>query len=384
MSESRISFEKLATKNPIKETILRGIYGYGYEFPSLIQSKAIPIMLDGKDLVAQSQSGTGKTGAFVIGILQNVDEMIDHTQALIISPTRELASQTKQVIDDIGGYTHVKVGLCIGGCSMEISKKDAVNSHVLIATPGRLIELMRQHYFMPSDIKMLVLDEADVLLNGNFHDQTKSIISAIPKDAQICFFSATFTPEILDLTKYIMNNPETLLIKSDALTLEGIKQFYVDLGDQEYHKFDTLIDIFGMMSIPQCIIYVNSISRSETLRTLLEKKNYVVSLIHGSMPSYDRTSILTSFRRGQARILISTDLLARGIDIQQLSLVINYDFPKHKDTYLHRIGRSGRYGRKGIAINFVSRYDSAYLNDLRKYYDTEITELPANFKQYFD
>ena len=379
MSDLISTFEKLS----IKEPILRGIYAYGYETPAPIQIRTIPIMSEKKDIVAQSQSGTGKTGAFVVGVLQNIDETSRRTQALIISPTRELAIQTKMVAEEIGRYTQIKIGLCVGGTPMNANKRDILNAHVLAATPGRLIGIMQQQCFYASDINMLVLDEADVLLSGNFHEQTKMIISKIPKTAQVCIFSATFTPEILDLTKLIMNDPEFVLIKTEELTLEGIKQFIVDLDDHESWKFDTLLDIFGMMNITQCIVYVNSIPRAEALRKMLEGKNCAVAIIHSDMMSSERNSVLSSFRHGKARILISTDLLSRGIDIQQLSVVINYDFPRQKDTYIHRIGRSGRYGRKGVAINLITRHDYQNVRMIEQFYDTKLAEMPANLKQFF-
>lgn len=375
MSDYTTTFERW----PLKEPLLRGIYAYGFERPSLIQEKVIPIIITGKDVIAQAQSGTGKTGAFVIGTLQIVDCQSEHIQSLIISPTRELAMQTKIVFDDIGQYSHIRSALCVGGTDMRENIRSLSNAHVLIGTPGRLIELSRNNYFSTSDVKIIILDEADELLTGDFQIQVKNIIVKMPTKAQICFFSATYTDSIISLSSHIMNEPSMIRVERDELTLDGIKQFIIDLEEENW-KFDTLIDVFGMINITQSIVYVNSVARADRLQIMLENKKCAVSVIHGGISSVERMKVLTNFRKGQSRILISTDLLSRGIDIQQLSVVINYDFPRSKETYLHRIGRSGRYGRKGIAINFVTRYDYENVKMTERYYETKFMDMPQNVR----
>ena len=362
----------------ISDNILRGVYAYGFEKPSQIQVKAIPHVISGKDVVAQAQSGTGKTGAFSIGALSKVDETKDATQLLILTPTRELADQVYNVVKEISSYTKIRVCKCLGGtnvsmCGEELRK----HPQVVIGTTGRLIDMMNRRNLVTSDIHTLVLDEADEMLSYGFKEDMYVIIQRLRKDAQICLFSATLPNEILELTEKFMNDPVNVLVKQEELTLEGIQQFYVNVKHSDW-KYEVITDLYDTINVNQCIIYINGKQRIVDIYRKLCENNFPVEYITSERSGPDRNEIMEKFRAGQIRILLSSDLLARGIDVQQLSLVINYDLPKEKETYIHRIGRSGRYGRKGIAINLVGDRDVEYMKHIESFYDTKIEEMPAN------
>lgn len=368
------TFESLG----LKDNLLRGVYTYGFERPSSIQSNAIPVLMTGVDIIAQAQSGSGKTGTFVIGSLNNIDPENPNCQVFIISPTRELAQQSYNVVRDMGKYLNIKAALCIGGTNIRESLRELRKAQIIIATPGRLINMLDQNEINAEHLKMLVVDEADEMLSAGFMWQLRDLIADfIPTTAQIALFSATFPEELKEITSNFMTDPQEIYVKKDELTLEGIRQYYVNVSREEY-KFSTLCDLYQSITITQAIIYLQSKSRVQTLYEKLTSQNYAVSMIHGDMTTEERSSVMQDFRRGDARILISTDLLARGIDVQQVSLVINYDLPRNKECYIHRIGRSGRFGRKGIAINFVADSETRNLHAIESFYSTQIEELPAN------
>ena len=368
----------------INDNLLRGIYAYGFEKPSNIQNKAIPIINTGKDLIAQSQSGTGKTGAFSIGVLNNIDLEKKETQAIIISPTHELAEQTYEVMVNISDYMNINIKKVIGKTNVNESRKELEsNPQVIIATPGRLLDMMNRKYLFTNSVKQLVLDEADEILSIGFMDTIYNIIKYLPEQAHIYLFSATMPREILELTDKFMDNSEKILIDKENLTLEGIKQFYLNCNIYKW-KYDVLIDLYESITINQCIIYVNTKNILTYLVDTLLEKDFPISYIHGELSSQDRKKNLNDFKSGSTRILISTDLLSRGIDIQQLSLVINFDLPKNRETYIHRIGRSGRYGRKGTTINFILNDEIDAIKDLEKFYNTTIEEMPENISDYIN
>lgn len=367
----------------LKDNLLRGIFSYGFERPSLIQSKAVPVIMTGKDVVAQSQSGTGKTGAFVISTLNTIKEDINGCQGLIVVPTRELACQIHNVCKNIGQYLNVKTVVCVGGSNIQQSREELKEGCVVVVgTPGRIIDMIERGYLSTRLVRMFIMDEADEMLSNSFLNQVRTIIQSLPTSAQICLFSATIPPPVLDITTKFMDNPKRILVKQEQLTLEGIKQYFIDVGHDRW-KFDTFCDLYSYISVSQSIIYVNRKSKADELKERLENKNFTVSVMHGRMTGSERSAIMRQFRNGETRILISTDLLSRGIDIQQVSVVINYDLPhmNNKESYIHRIGRSGRYGRKGVAINFVTRKDFFKIRELEKFYQTEIVEMPENIDQ---
>mgnify|MGYP003685582887 FL=1 len=375
MSEE-MSFDNLG----INEALLRGVYSYGFEKPSLIQHKSIPIINEKKDIIAQSQSGTGKTGAFSIGALNLIDESLLKTQILIISPTRELTEQTHNVINEISSYMKIKSAKAVGGTSVhqcaEVLRREP---HVVIGTPGRIIDMISKRNLITSDITCLVIDEADEMMSFGFLPTLQEIIRSMPKDAQMCLFSATMPQEMLELTDKFMSNPEKILVNKEELTLEGISQYYIN-AKVNHWKYDVLIDIYDSINISQCIIYVNSKNKLIEMYQKLVESNFPVGMIHGSLQTDEREYTVKKFREGEIRILLSTDLMSRGIDVQQLSLVINFDLPREKETYIHRIGRSGRYGRKGVAINFITDYDMEHMNAIQEFYNTKIEEMPQDIQ----
>jgi translation initiation factor 4A len=363
--------------------LLRGIYAYGFERPSPIQKKGILPLFEGRDIIAQAQSGTGKTGCFTIGTLQliNVDE--NTTQAMIISPTRELSMQTKQVLDMLGNFIKgLRTQLLIGGSSTDDDIQNLLKNtpHVVIGCPGRIHDMIRRRKLNTSNLQLLVLDEADEMLSSGFKEQIYNIFQFLPTEIQVALFSATLPPEVEQLTEKFMRNPVKVLVKAEQLTLEGIKQYYVALENDD-QKYAALKDLYSMLNMSQCIIYCNSVKRVQDLYEAMSADNFPVCQIHSSMDKEERTKSYNEFKNGSQRVLISSNVTARGIDVQQVSTVINFDLPRCVHTYLHRIGRSGRWGRKGYGINFVTRKDVRTLNELERYYHTQIDELPNNWNE---
>ena len=382
MSEEKSIIEYSFEDLNINDYLLRGIYSYGFEKPSNIQYKSLPIFNSGKDMIAQSQSGTGKTGAFSIGVLNNIDTNLKKTQYIILTPTHELAKQIYSVVENLGARMDISICKVIGKTNINESIRELQKEpQIIVATPGRLFDMINKRHIFTDNIKTLVIDEADEMLSSGFMEVLQNIIRCMPKTCQMCLFSATMPQEIVDLTEHFMNNPEKLLINKDELTLEGIKQFYIDLKQYNW-KFDVLYDIYETINVTQSIIYVNSKNVLNNLYDRLTRDNFPVSYIHGDMHSSEREKNLSDFKNGTTRIMLSTDLLSRGIDIQQLSLVINFDLPRNKETYIHRIGRSGRYGRKGTAINFVTNEDIDHMREIQKFYNTKIDEMPQNLADY--
>ena len=364
-----------------KMDLLRGIYAIGFETPSPIQKKAISPMFDKKDVIAQAQSGTGKTGCFAVASLQLTDVTKSVPQVLILSPTRELAMQTQNVIDTIGNQMKgMKTQLLIGGTSTEedIRKLNENSPQIIIGCPGRVHDMMRRKRLQTKDLKLIVIDEADEMLSSGFKEQVYNIFQFMPNEIQVGLFSATMPTELHSLTEKFMRNPIKILVKSEQLTLEGIEQFYIAL-DSDDQKYDALKDLYGIISMSQCIIYCNSVKRVSDLYDAMTADNFPVCQIHSNMEKEDRNASYEAFKSGSQRVLISSNVTARGIDIQQVSTVVNFDVPKCIHTYLHRIGRSGRWGRKGIGINFVTRRDARNIKDVENHYQTQIKELPQSF-----
>ena len=368
----------------LKENLLRGIYAYGFETPSSIQKKAILPLIEKNDVIAQAQSGTGKTATFSIGLLQNIDENLNETQALVLSHTRELSLQIIEVIKNISSYMGLTYNLSVGGTTIRDNIDELLkNPQIVIGTPGRVLDMINKKALNTRTLKILVIDEADEMLSKIFSNQIYDIFRFLPNNIQVGLFSATMTPEFFKISNNFMRNPVKILVKNEELTLEGIKQFYINIEKHDF-KFTTLCDIYEACSISQTIIYCNSKRTVDEISRRLVDNNFSISSIHGEMSQNERNSIMKDFRDGSSRILISTDLLSRGIDVQQVSLVINFDIPNNAESYIHRIGRSGRYGRKGVAINFVTNYDIRKMEDIEKYYSTQVEELPLNFKEFLN
>jgi len=362
----------------LKDDLLRGIYAYGFEKPSAIQQRGIMPILAKHDTIAQAQSGTGKTATFSISVLQSIDKKEQGIQALILAPTRELAQQIQKVVRALGDFLHVTSHACIGGTLVRDDIQILRNGvQVVVGTPGRVFDMINRNVMQTSKVKMFVLDEADEMLSRGFKDQIYDIFQHLSNKVQVCLFSATMPTEILEISERFMRSPVRILVKRDELTLEGIKQFYVAV-DKEDWKFDTLCDLYETLTITQAIIYCNTRRKVDWLTDKMGQRDFTVSSMHGDMNGQERELIMKEFRSGSSRVLITTDLLARGIDVQQVSLVINYDLPANRENYIHRIGRSGRFGRKGVSINFVTNDDVRAMRELEAFYNTQIDEMPMN------
>jgi translation initiation factor 4A len=359
--------------------LLRGVYAYGYLKPSAIQQRAIRPVSLGRDVIAQAQSGTGKTATYSLGALSKVEVSNRVCQTLILAPTRELAQQIQRVVKGISSYMSVATALCIGGTSTRDDVKLLQSGvHVVIGTPGRVFDMIEKKRALSlTYLRHFIIDEADEMLSLGFKDQVYDIFKFLPETTQVCLFSATLPLDVLDVTKRFMRDPVRILVKKDELTLRGIRQFYIATVREEW-KFETLCDLYETVSITQCIIYCNTRRKVEWLTEEMTRRDFTVSCIHSDMPQDERDVVMTAFRSGSSRVLITTDLLARGIDVHQVSLVINFDLPSNRENYIHRIGRGGRFGRKGVAINFVTEADVRYLRDIEKFYNTEVQEMPRN------
>jgi len=362
----------------LKDDVLRGVYAYGFDRPSGIQQRAVRPILQGRDVVVQSQSGTGKTSVFCLGALQAIDFRVLEIQAVLLSPTRELAEQSAKVCLALGDYCGVKMQRVVGGKSVKDGIKGVKGGvHVVSGTPGRVLSMIQQNTLPTRRVKMMVLDEADEMLSKGFKQQVHSIHRNMPPKVQVVLVSATMSQEVLELTQNFMKNPFRLLVKRDELSLAGIRQFYVNV-EKEQWKFDTLCDLYDSMTITQAIIFCNNKKKVDWLAQKMKAANFPIASMHGDMLQKERDSIMEDFRVGRSRQLIATDLLGRGLDVNQVSLVINYDVPTSREFYLHRIGRSGRFGRKGVALNFMKDDDARLVQDLEKFYSTTIREMPAN------
>jgi len=385
--ESTDSFNEISSWDDLEISgdLLRGIYGYGFERPSPIQSKAIVPIIKGKDIIAQAQSGTGKTAAFSVGALSLVDLSKMETQILIMSPTRELTKQISLVISSLGTMMNgLSVYTLVGGTSIDEDANKLKNTppHVIVGCPGRVYDMIRRGNIKAKNIKLVVLDEADEMLSSGFKEQVYNIFQTFSNDIQVALFSATLPEYINNITSKFMRNPVNIFVKTEALTLEGISQYFVAVDDDK-QKYLAMKDIYSYISLSHCIIYCNSIKRVIDLYDAMIEDGFPVCCIHSNMDKSARDVAFSDFRNGKYRVMISSNVTARGIDIQQISVVINFDIPKCVHTYLHRIGRSGRWGRKGVGINFITRRDVSKLKEIEQHYETQITELPGNFEQLF-
>jgi translation initiation factor 4A len=365
----------------INPNLLRGIYAHGFEKPSPIQQKAIKPLVLRKDIVAQAQSGTGKTATFTIGALANIDVNDNNTQVLVLSPTKELTIQTAKVFESLGSMIDkLRIQTLYGGSVIEESSGFLNKNipHIICGCPGRVCDMMRRDKITSKKIRLVVLDEADEMLSSGFKEQVYNIFQNFNNDIQVALFSATLPDSINSIVEKIMRNPIRIEVKRDMLTLEGIRQFYVAVEDDR-QKYLTMKHLFGFLSVSQCIIYCNSVKRVQELFEAMMEDEFPVCRIHSNMDKSERELAFNEFKTGKSRVLISSNVTARGIDIQQVSIVINFDLPKCVNTYLHRIGRSGRWGRKGVGINLITRRDVIKLKEIEQHYSTQISEMPGEF-----
>jgi len=367
----------------LNENLLRGVYAYGFETPSEIQKRAIYPIIHRKDVIAQGQSGSGKTGTFAISMLQRIELEKREAQVLVLSPTHELVTQTAKVIRDIGSKMEgLTVKTLVGGTSTrdDIQELKQTVPHIVVGTIGRVFDMFQKQYLLGNDLKLLILDEADEMLSDGFLDVIRLMFCHyLPLDIQIVLFSATMPKEIITLSEKFMKNPVHLLMKTEDLSLKCIEQYYVAVTN-DFMKYSVLKDIFSVISVSKCIIYCNNVQRVETLTESMMRDGFSVCCIHSNMDKTRRGQVLNNFRMGDTRVLISSDVTSRGIDIQQVSTVINFDLTRNVSTYLHRIGRGGRWGRKGAAITFVTRQDVPDMRRIESFYKIDIRELPSSWK----
>jgi len=363
----------------LDDNLLRGIYSYGFESPSKIQQLAIVPMSKHTDILAQAQSGTGKTGAFTIGSLSVVDPTIKAPQVIVICPTRELSQQTQRVAQSLGEHMGLKTLSATGGNQLrgDINTLKS-GAQFIVGTPGRIYDLIRRGDLTLDHIRYVILDEADQMLEDLFAEQIKTILSnRFPNSTRLALFSATMPPNVLEIAETYLSNPIRILLPPDEVTLDGIKQFYVNLEREDW-KLPVLLDLYQQITVNQCLIYVNKRQKAEWLAKQLATQGFTLEYIHGEMEVAERKKRMDDFRMGSVRVLISTDLLARGIDVQQVSMVINFEMPVQRENYVHRIGRSGRYGKKGVAINLIAGDEINAVKEIEKTYSTVIQELPED------
>lgn len=358
----------------LKRDLLMGIFEKGWERPSPIQEASIPVALSGRDILARAKNGTGKTGAYSIPLLEQIDTSLDHIQAMVIVPTRELALQTSHICNELAKHIGVKVMVTTGGTNLKDDIMRIYETvHAVIATPGRILDLMEKKVAVMDKCKMLVLDEADKLLSQDFKGMLDRVISYLPPERQILLYSATFPLTVEQFMQKHLRSPYEINLM-DELTLKGVTQYYAFVKErQKVHCLNTL---FSKLQINQSIIFCNSTQRVELLAKKITDLGYSCYYIHAKMAQAHRNRVFHDFRGGLCRNLVCSDLFTRGIDIQAVNVVINFDFPKMAETYLHRIGRSGRFGHLGIAINLITFDDRFALHRIEQELGTEIKPIP--------
>ncbi|CDH10634.1 probable ATP-dependent RNA helicase DHH1 [Zygosaccharomyces bailii ISA1307] len=359
----------------LKRELLMGIFEAGFEKPSPIQEESIPVAIAGRDILARAKNGTGKTAAFVIPTLEKVKPKINKIQALIMVPTRELALQTSQVVRTLGKHCGISCMVTTGGTNLRddiLRLNETV--HVLVGTPGRVLDLASRKVADLSDCSLFVMDEADKMLSRDFKTIIEQILIFLPPQHQSLLFSATFPITVKEFMVKHLHKPYEINLMEE-LTLKGITQYYAFV--EERQKLHCLNTLFSKLQINQAIIFCNSTNRVELLAKKITDLGYSCYYSHARMRQQERNKVFHDFRQGKVRTLVCSDLLTRGIDIQAVNVVINFDFPKTAETYLHRIGRSGRFGHLGLAINLINWNDRFNLYKIEQELGTEIAAIPA-------
>ncbi|CAI4953944.1 BBT_HP_G0093190.mRNA.1.CDS.1 [Saccharomyces cerevisiae] len=375
------SFDELG----LAPELLKGIYAMKFQKPSKIQERALPLLLHNppRNMIAQSQSGTGKTAAFSLTMLTRVNPEDASPQAICLAPSRELARQTLEVVQEMGKFTKITSQLIVPD---SFEKNKQINAQVIVGTPGTVLDLMRRKLMQLQKIKIFVLDEADNMLDQQgLGDQCIRVKRFLPKDTQLVLFSATFADAVRQYAKKIVPNANTLELQTNEVNVDAIKQLYMDCKN-EADKFDVLTELYGLMTIGSSIIFVATKKTANVLYGKLKSEGHEVSILHGDLQTQERDRLIDDFREGRSKVLITTNVLARGIDIPTVSMVVNYDLPTLANgqadpaTYIHRMGRTGRFGRKGVAISFVHDKNSFnILSAIQKYFgDIEMTRVPTD------
>lgn len=363
----------------LKRELLMGIFEKGFEKPSPIQEEAIPVALTGKNILARAKNGTGKTAAFTIPMLEKTNTELNQIQGLILVPTRELALQCSAVVKELGKHMNIQCMVSTGGTSLREDIMRLYNPvHILVATPGRVLDLANKGVCNLDNCHVVAMDEADKLLSPEFMPVVEELLRFLPKSRQILMFSATFPVTILDFkNKHMADAHEINLM--EELTLKGVSQFYAFV--EERQKVHCLNTLFSKLRINQAIIFCNSVTRVELLAKKITELGFSCFYIHAKMIQSHRNRVFHDFRNGACRCLVSSDLFTRGIDIESVNVVINFDFPKNSETYLHRIGRSGRFGHLGLAVNLITYEDRFNLYRIEHELGTEIKAIPSQIEE---
>ncbi len=382
----------------LKPNLVKGIYSVGFETPSMIQQKAIPLILTGHDLRAQAQSGTGKTGAFVIGTLERIDETFFEPQCLVLSPTREIAEQNAAKFRELGKYMGISVVQLLGGTPVR-NDIEALRElpHVIVGTPGRVKHMLEEGYFVTTHVKIFILDEADEMLKIGFEADVHDIFTKLlSPELQTLLFSATYSQGDLRISEKLLDpNHEVIDLRAEDQTLQGIKQVYIDIGvpgippraspalrNQMLElKVGVLVDLFKKQSFSQVLVFVSSKDGADFVHRLLNQSGFPCKLISSALSQEERNLVIQEFKAGVCRVLVSSDLCKRGIDVVGLSVVVCLDVPADEDMndYIHRVGRSGRYGKKGVALHILNTDEVVKLKTIGEHFHSIITPMDANF-----
>jgi len=368
----------------LNENLLKGVYLNGFSQPSKIQIKGINSINTGKDCILQSQSGTGKTATYLLGVLNRLDPNEKSCQGIIIAPTRELSNQIVDVAHNLAKYTEYKIAKCTGGTDIHQNRMELRNATVVIGTIGRLFHMINEKKINIHKVKFIVLDEADEILADGINNKLHEIFEKAPSSIQVVLISATMSINVFNVSKKFMHDPIKILLKNNEVVVDLISQFYLDVETEEL-KFDTLLDLYNLVSTSQAIIFCNTIRKVEWLEQNLKQNNFPITVIHSNMTQLERDNVVKDFREGKTRLLLTTDLLSRGIDIPQVNMVINYDLPPNKETYVHRIGRCGRFDKKGVAITMVKMMDQTDLKTfsrMKHFYNMDIREMPESIDKF--
>ena len=370
-----VSFEAMQ----LREQLFRGILAMGFRKPSAVQQRAVVPIIQGRDVLAQAHAGTGKTAMVGIGVLQNIAVASKrHPQALVVAPTREVANQVADVMNGLGRYLGIRVVVCIGGEKVAVSARAVrAGCHVVVGTPGRVLDLVNRGELNVQHVKTLVLDEADVMLSEGFVDSVYDLYKAVPASAQFVIMSATFPDDVLRLSRQFLTKPFRVLVRDEDLALETLRQYHVNVKEDRW-KLDAVLDLYSSVLVTQSIIFCQTKDRADWVCGKLQKQHLATAALHGGDSQSDRETVLASFRQGRVRVLVTTDVCARGIDVQSVSLVINFDLPSDREMYIHRVGRAGRFGRKGLAISLVTTEDEARLRQIKDRYAVRIPPLPRS------
>jgi superfamily II DNA/RNA helicase len=368
----------------LSNELIKGVYLHGFTQPTPIQIKGINSITTGKDCILQSQSGTGKTATYLLGVLNRIDSAEKACQGIIITPTRELATQVYDVASNLAKYTEYNIAKCTGGTDVSQNRTELRTASVVIGTIGRIYHMINEKKINIHKLKFFVLDEADEILSDGISDKLQEIFDKAPSGIQVILISATMSISVFNASKRLMHDPIKVLLRNNEVIVDLISQFYLDVETEEL-KFDTLLDLYNLVSTSQAIIFCNTIRKVEWLDQNLKQNNFAITVIHSNMTQAERDNVVKDFRDGKTRLLLTTDLLSRGIDIPQVNMVINYDLPPNKETYVHRIGRCGRFDKKGVAITMVKMTDPTDIktfNKLKHFYKMDIKEMPESIEKY--